>query len=95
MASAKKTPSRSAKKAKSQNSEEESDHKDDGSSSEDEPLVKKAKSLEPPTVSIYIHFNFGGVLFIASQLDVFFLFNLIRFLYFSRMKKSKYSLKVF
>lgn len=49
-ASAKKTPSRGAKKAKSQSSDEESGHKDDGSSSEDEPLVKKTKSSEPPTV---------------------------------------------
>lgn len=32
-------------------SEEESDHQDDGSSSEDEPLVKKAKTSQPPTVS--------------------------------------------
>lgn len=51
-ASTKKTPSRGAKKSKVKDSDEESDHKDEGSSSEDEPLVKKSKSSEPPTVRL-------------------------------------------
>lgn len=57
-AAAKKTPSRNAKKNKTQSSDEESDHKEDGSSSEDEPLVKKAKSTEPPTVSMKLYIQY-------------------------------------
>lgn len=48
-----KTPTKRGRK-KAETSEEESEQQDDGSSSEDEPLAKKAKSPQPPTVSFRI-----------------------------------------
>lgn len=46
-----KTPAKRGRKKVVESSEEESEQQDDGSSSEDEPLAKKAKSPQPPTVS--------------------------------------------
>lgn len=51
-ANKKKTPPKRGRKRGNESSEEESDHQEqDGSSSEDEPLAKKTKVSQPPTVS--------------------------------------------
>lgn len=55
--SASKTRGRK-KNESSEEEDEESDHKDEeGSSSEDEPLAKKTKNAQPPTVSRRVGFK--------------------------------------
>lgn len=52
---AKKTPAKRGRKKKQESSDEEQDSEENNaaSSSEDEPLIKKNKSPQPPSVSLH------------------------------------------